>query len=612
MDQAGDRLLKKGVTLLVSLALGFAEPLSAQVSYRQEILPAFSSFDVGDDSAPAILDIDFDGDLDLVAADRAGRLQFFENFAGPVLRFVERRGGESPFAAIDVGEDAKPAFVDLDDDGDLDLVAGAADGKLRYFANVGTREDAAFVERLGGANPFSAIDVGDFSAPALADLDGDGDRDLLVGAEAGRAHYFRNIGSAAAASYLELTGDANPMPTTFSDERVDPELVDLDRDGDFDLFTGIAGGGVRYYRNFGSATAADFVWQDSFADPFWGFSAGELASPGFGDLNADGYADVLVGKAIGSLHYLVYRVAVTVPHFQEQEGVANPFAGVHVGSFSSPVLADLDADGDLDAAVGNGLLAVSYFENTGTPGNLVFVHRLGSANPFDEVAIGHFTTPELGDIDGDGDLDLFLGEEDGPIDFFRNVGSPSAPAFEMDFKGNPLLGVAAGFFTSIELADIDADGDLDASVGREAASLVYFENVGTPAAAEFVERSGAADPFAGIDTGGLGIPVLGDVDGDQDLDLLLGAGLLYFENTGSRREPAFTERTGDANPFDGVDLGTFESPELADLDGDRDLDALVGEDGGRLVFFREWRAAVFTDGFESGDTRFWWTTIPGN
>lgn len=593
----------------LALAAALAGPLAAQVSYRQEILPAFSSFDAGHDSAPALADVDFDGDLDLVVGDQAGRLQLFENVRGAANPlFVERRGGESPFAAIDVGEDAKPAFVDLDNDADLDLAIGAADGRLRYFANVGSREDAAFVERLGSADPFGSIDAGDYSAPALADLDGDGDRDLVVGAAVGRARYFRNTGSVAVAAFTEATGGANPMPTTFADERVDPELVDLDRDGDFDLLVGTATGNVRYYKNTGSSSAAVFVFQDSVNDPFFGFGAGELASPAFGDLDGDGDADAVVGKSIGSLHHLVFDSSQSF--FVNQEGISNPFFGVSVGTFSSPVLADLDADGDLDAVVGNGLLQVSYFKNTGTPGSAMFVRQLGGANPFDDVALGHFTTPELGDIDGDGDLDLFLGEEDGPLNFFRNVGSPAAPAFEQDFKGNPFAGVAAGFLSTIELADLDADGDLDALVGRDAASLVYLENIGTAAIPDFVERSGGADPFAGIDTGGLGIPVLGDVDGDHDLDLLLGESLRYFQNTGNRQAPYFTERTGDANPFDGVDLGSSESPELGDLDGDGDLDALVGENGGRLVFFREWRAAVFTDGFEGGDTRFWWATIP--
>ena len=52
--------------------------------------------------------------------------------------------------------------------------------------------------------------------------------------------------------------------------------------------------------------------------------------------------------------------------------------------------------------------------------------------------------------------------------------------------------------------------------------------------------------------------------------------LHYFENTGSAVAPAFTELTGAANPFDGVDVGFNARPSFADLDGDGDLDAIVG------------------------------------
>ena len=57
--------------------------------------------------------------------------------------------------------------------------------------------------------------------------------------------------------------------------------------------------------------------------------------------------------------------------------------------------------------------------------------------------------------------------------------------------------------------------------------------------------------------------------------------------------------------FSSFDAGSFSSPELVDLDGDGDLDALVGEDGGRVVFFRSLAENIFADGFESGDLTAW-------
>ncbi len=108
---------------------------------------------------------------------------------------------------------------------------------------------------------------------------------------------------------------------------------------------------------------------------------------------------------------------------------------------------------------------MTYYENTGTATAPAFVYRRGSANPFDNVGVGHFTNPELADLDADGDFDLVLGEEDGSLNYFKNTGSTTAPAFADAFKENPFVGVYVGIFTGAELADLDGDGDLDALLG---------------------------------------------------------------------------------------------------------------------------------------------------
>jgi hypothetical protein len=63
------------------------------------------------------------------------------------------------------------------------------------------------------------------------------------------------------------------------------------------------------------------------------------------------------------------------------------------------------------------------------------------------------------------------------------------------------------------------------------------------------------------------------------------------------------------NPFPGIDVGQYSSPELVDLDADGDLDLLVGEVGGHVVFYRS-LAVVFRDGFEDGSTSAWSVTVP--
>ena len=93
--------------------------------------------------------------------------------------FIEEIG--SPFKGIDVSYHSAPTFGDLDGDGDLDLVVGEYDGVLNYYENVGSAASPSYVAVTGAASPFDGIDVGDTSAPALADVDGDGDLDLVVG-----------------------------------------------------------------------------------------------------------------------------------------------------------------------------------------------------------------------------------------------------------------------------------------------------------------------------------------------------------------------------------------------------------------------------------------------
>ena len=138
-------------------------------------------------------------------------------------------------------------------------------------------------------------------------------------------------------------------------------------------------------------------------------------------------------------------------------------------------------------------------------------------------------------------------------------------------------------------ADLDGDGDLDAVVGTFDGTLHYFQNTGTAIAAAFTEQTGAANPFNGLDVGGWARPNFADLDGDGDLDAVVGEGfgtLHYFENTGSAIAAVFTARTGAANPFNGVDLGSFSNPSFADLDGDGDLDAIVGEATGILHYLK--------------------------
>ncbi|MGK7922382.1 MAG: FG-GAP-like repeat-containing protein [Trichodesmium sp.] len=263
--------------------------------------------------------------------------------------------------------------------------------------------------------------------------------------------------------------------------------------------------------------------------------------------------------------------------FAERTGTANPLNGVNVGIASHPTFADIDGDGDLDAFIGDRYGNINYFENDGS-GN--FTEVTGSGNPFDGVDVEFDAAPTFADIDGDGDLDAFIGSKNDFIKYFENDGSGNFT--EVTGSGNPFDGVGVVFDAAPTFADIDGDGDLDAFIGGDYGNINYFENDGS---GNFTEVTGSGNPFDGVDVGRDAAPTFADVDGDEDLDAFIGDGdgqINYFENDGSG---SFSQVTGSGNPFDGVDVGNASDPTFADIDGDGDFDAFIGEGDGTINYF---------------------------
>jgi Ca2+-binding RTX toxin-like protein len=285
------------------------------------------------------------------------------------------------------------------------------------------------------------------------------------------------------------------------------------------------------------------------------------------------------------------------PSFAQATGTANPFDGIDVGSASAPTLADLDGDGDLDAVVGEFDGTLKYFLNTGSATAPAFTEQTGTANPFNGVDVGFFSASTLADLDGDGDLDAVVGEGGGTLKYFLNTGSTAVPVFvEQTGAANPFDGIAVGGSSTPALADLDGDGDLDAVVGQNlGGTLNYLLNTGSSTAPVFVEQTGAANPFNGTLQRSNAAPALVDLDGDGDLDAVVGdrdGRLSTFLNTGSSTAPTFVEQTSATNPFNGiVSAIPYSAPTLADLDGDGDIDAVVGDTSGGLRTFLNTPAA---------------------
>ncbi|MDZ7343787.1 MAG: VCBS repeat-containing protein, partial [candidate division KSB1 bacterium] len=151
-----------------------------------------------------------------------------------------------------------PRFTDLDADGDLDFLAACLNQDRNHFIFFQNAGNAAAPKlNLVTNNFLSMVDEGSNSAPALADIDSDGDQDLLIGTLDGQLIFYDNIGTASAPAFRWLT-DAfqNIQLVEFA---ITPSLVDIDGDGDFDLFVGSFLGKLAFVENRGDAKHPNFI-----------------------------------------------------------------------------------------------------------------------------------------------------------------------------------------------------------------------------------------------------------------------------------------------------------------------------------------------------------------
>lgn len=274
-----------------------------------------------------------------------------------------------------------------------------------------------------------------------------------------------------------------------------------------------------------------------------------------------------------------------------QEGALNLFNGTDVGASSHPAFVDIDHDRDLDVFIGNHDGKLDYYRNQGTENTPLFVRKIGFDNPFDSIDVGADAAPDFVDIDDDGDFDLFVGNAEGKIvRFINDSGSSTIPHFlRAGDADNPLSTVDVGNFAVPRFVDMDNDDDYDIFIGTEGGEILYYENTGTRTRPIFAKRTGDDNPLRGVDVGSHSAPAILDLDQDEDWDIAIGnetGEVRLFQNQGDDNEPELVEQSGSSNPFKNIEMGDRTVPAFPNIDNNGDdLDVFVGNTEGKILSF---------------------------
>jgi len=446
-----------------------------------------------------MFDYNFDGfnDLFSVSKQNSGIIQYKGNYdvvngytftcVDSVVRFTY---GAGQSANILASSNLVPDFNDIDNDGDMDIIGQTTScvGTYAYYRNnvvedqlnfdslnsytLVTNEWGRFALRSGGYNyvrvehfhdttcagppsPMQFWNAEDFarrddtySAVKTIDLDGDGDKDALIGDS--QAVNLLSVYNGGDSSFADMDSQDTLYPPSqpvnlksFSA----PSYVDVNNDGKRDLLVGNSEfenrRGIKWYQNTNTDAAPVFNFQsDSLYQPGM-IDVGEGATAVLADVDNDGLIDMVMGNIRSTFNFSSEKTnltfyknvgTTTAPSFQL---ITEDFAAVTGLAISGPIFpafGDMDGDGDKDMILGafNGVL--NYFRNNS--GTLGFV----STN-YMNIDVGNASTPQIIDVDRDGVLDLVVGEQNGIINYYHNIGSTTTPMFNSVPTASPFGGV---------------------------------------------------------------------------------------------------------------------------------------------------------------------------
>ena len=591
------------------------------------------------------LDYDFDGDLDLVVFDRSN---------DQIRVFVHVVEGGIHFYRFDPEGDAhfpsdlryRMQLVDYDQDGKNDIFTYGIGG-MKVFRNVGSAGSGLqwmLVKNLLYSDyngNFMGLYVSSADIPAIVDVDGDQDLDILTFSIAGdHVEYHKNVsqewyGHSDSLTFVlknrcwggfkeEVTSNAitlfdnstlctsGNVPNPETPVIIKPEdeskahsgstllAIDLDNSGVLDLLIGdVAYGNLNKLINGGTGpnTHSSMVSVDpNFPSNSVSLDLQLFPAAFYLDVDFDGKKDLLCSpnaKGTSENEHSVWKYknqgTTTLPNFIFETNSFLQEEMIEHGIGSVPVFADVTNDGLLDLFVANYFAykptlekesRIAYYKNTGTPSNPIFTFIDEDFLNLSQLNLGFRILPTFGDLNGDNKPELILGLEDGTLMYFLNQSIGSSPIFGMPQA--QFAGIDVGQFAAPQLFDLNKDGLLDLVVGEKTGEILYYENMGTTSLPNFQLMNAQ---LGGIDVEVQtpdGFPLPHFFTHNDTTYLLVGAfdgKLRFYDNIQSLSSGVFHLRS---YPFLGLDLGAFSAAWVDDLDQDSRLDLYLGQDLGGI------------------------------
>ena len=540
--------MKVGFRNLFRLALAFAfmgtQSLEAQpmvlkdnVTFYQDGAIISSPF-AGGLNLPqfSTIDLDGDGELDLFVFDRSGnKVLTFLNGATPnsfdysyAPSYIDRFPEDLDHFAL---------LRDFNCDGLPDIFSNK-NNYLKLYTNIGSPGNHSFqflLDSLGSDRGLGTAPMYVFyeDIPALEDVDGDGDLDILTFDAAGAyLEFHRNtaVENGDCASFaLELAdacwgkfyesalnnqifmnssckggGSGDPLLTPPLHGGSTVSAFDEDGDMDLDLYIGdLLYNGITFMRNAGNQSIANVDSVDYFF-PSYDSPVDMFLFPAvyFFDANNDGLTDAVTAPNAGNVSLDYENVWMYQNTGSSSQAIFSRLSKdflqkemVDVGRSASPVFFDHNNDGLLDLIIGNFTYktsqnskfpALTYYQNTGnatTPEyTLITRDYMNLSQAFNPQVNGYH--PTFGDLDGDGDKDMILGDYTGEVHFYENI-SPLGDSARFVLAQAKFKGIDVGQFATPQLIDINRDGKLDLVIGETGGNLNYYENIGSSLVPDF-------------------------------------------------------------------------------------------------------------------------------